>query len=248
MHPPRFRAAAIAWHSEGVPFGEICQRLNLPRSTVINWVYRRHSRPMGPPRTCWRCADTPDPSPDPAAYAYLLGQYLGDGHLVTTARVPVLRISCTDAYPRIMDECEEAMRAVMAKSVQRVQSVGCTNVQAYSMHWPCLLPQCGPGKKHQRPIVLEEWQREIVAAHAGKFVRGLFHSDGCRALNNVTVRGRRYSYPRYFFYNESTDILKLCGEALDLLGVQWRFNRRNSLSVAKREAVSILDAYVGAKR
>lgn len=238
----------MAWYAEGVPVGEICRRLNLPRNTVINWLYRRRSRPMGPPRTCWRCTEPAKPSPHAAAYAYLLGQYLGDGYLVTTARVPVLRICCADAYPKIMDECDEAMRAVMAKSVQRVHSVGCTYIQAYSMHWSCLLPQSGPGKKHERPIILEEWQREIVTAHPGKFARGLFHSDGCRALNTVKVKGRLYQYPRYFFQNESTDILKLCGEALDLLGVQWRFNRRNSLSVAKREAVSILDGHVGAKR
>ena len=29
-------------------------------------------------------------------------------------------------------------------------------------HWPCLFPQHGPGRKHERPIVLEHWQRVIV--------------------------------------------------------------------------------------
>jgi hypothetical protein len=64
----------------------------------------------------------------------------------------------------------------------------------------------------------------------------------------VSVKGRVYSYPRYFFNNESVEILDICGEVLDLIGVQWRMNRRNSLSVAKRESVSILDGLVGAKR
>jgi hypothetical protein len=62
------------------------------------------------------------------------------------------------------------------------------------------------------------------------------------------VKGQTYLYPRYFFSNESSEILGICGAALDLLGVQWRMNRRNSISVAKREAVSILDGHVGAKR
>jgi hypothetical protein len=96
--------------------------------------------------------------------------------------------------------------------------------------------------------VLQEWQRQIVTAHAGRFVRGLFHSDGCRVVNRVKVKDRAHEYPRYFFSNESSEILGICGEALELLGVQWRLNRGNSLSVARREGVSILDRDVGAKR
>ncbi len=86
-----------------------------------------------------------------------------------------------------------------------------------------------------------------MAREPGRFVRGLFHSDGCRVVNQVTVRGRVYRYPRYFFGNESREILALCGEALNLLGV-GRPNRGNSLSVARREAVSTLDDCVGLKR
>ena len=56
-----------------------------------------------------------------------------------------------------------------------------------------------------------------------------------------------YEYPRYLFTNESADILRLCGETLDRLGVAWRFSRRNSISVARREAVARLDEFVGPK-
>jgi hypothetical protein len=37
----------------------------------------------------------------------------------------------------------------------------------------------------------------------------------------------------------------LCGEALDQLGVAWRYSRRNSISVARRAAVARLDEFVG---
>jgi hypothetical protein len=47
------------------------------------------------------------------------------------------------------------------------------------------------------------------------------------------------------FTNESKDILAICGEALDQLGVSWRYSRRNTISVARREAVARLDAFVG---
>jgi hypothetical protein len=49
------------------------------------------------------------------------------------------------------------------------------------------------------------------------------------------------------FTNESRDILGLCGQALDELGVGWRFSRRNTISVARREAVARLDEFVGPK-
>jgi hypothetical protein len=49
------------------------------------------------------------------------------------------------------------------------------------------------------------------------------------------------------FVNESADILRLCGEALDRLGVEWRFSKPNTISVAKRGAVARLDEFVGPK-
>ena len=57
----------------------------------------------------------------------------------------------------------------------------------------------------------------------------------------------RYTYPRYFFNNESADIMGLCRGALDRLGVAWRMPRPNALSVARREAVARLDEFVGPK-
>lgn len=58
---------------------------------------------------------------------------------------------------------------------------------------------------------------------------------------------KRYTYPRYFFSNESADIMGLCQSGLDRLGVAWRMPRPNMLSVARREAVAALDVHVGPK-
>ena len=65
-----------------------------------------------------------------------------------------------------------------------------------------------------------------------------------------TIAGRvnRYGYPRYFFSNESTDILAICGWTLDLLGVQWRLPRANAISVARAASVAILEEHVGPKK
>ena len=54
-------------------------------------------------------------------------------------------------------------------------------------------------------------------------------------------------WPCLFPQHGSADILGLCGQALDRLGVDWRFSRRTTISVARREAVARLDEFVGAK-
>ena len=68
------------------------------------------------------------------------------------------------------------------------------------------------------------------------------------AINRVVVRGKAYSYPRYFFANESRDIHAILGRALDRVGVQWRFSRPNCISIARRESVQLMETHVGPKR
>ncbi|MFE9652109.1 helix-turn-helix domain-containing protein [Micromonospora sp. NPDC006431] len=248
MHPPEMRARARRLYLAGATVAEAARAVGLSYPTVRHWCKDRpEPKQQSSALRCFRCRSDVDNPTDPGQYAYLLGLYLGDGHLVTAARVPVLRISCADAWPGLIEACEQAMKSVLAASVQRVQKQGCVNVQSYGNHWPCLFPQHGPGKKHERPIVLADWQREIVAAQPGDFLRGLFHSDGCRFANRVTVRGKEYVYPRYMFSNRSPDIMGLCQWALDLLGIAWRMNLPWSLSVARRDAVAALDGHVGPK-
>ena len=237
--------------ADGIPFGEVCRRLGLSRGTVGHWFHgerarRRAADPPAPSR-CARCEPSVPILQDQAAYSYLLGLYLGDGHLVTAAKVPVLRIYCADSWPGLIEQCEKAMLAVLAARVQRVQKQGCVGVQSYSRHWPCLFPQHGPGRKHEHPIFLADWQQPIIDAHDGPFVRGLFHSDGCRVTNRIRRREKTYTYPRYHFSNESADIMGLCQGSLDRLGIGWRMCRPNLLSVARREAVAELDRHVGPK-
>jgi hypothetical protein len=188
----------------------------------------------------------------PSEYSYLLGQYLGDGSIARHPRdVYRLNITTCDDYPDIRARVEATMEAVIGRTPGRNPGPGCTDVNAYSKHWPCLFPQHGPGKKHTRLIVLAEWQRGIVERHTREFVAGLIHSDGSRCLNRVrrpTKGGiKSYVYPRYFFSNESLDILHICGDALDLLGIEWRFNNTNSISVARKASVAMLDEFIGPK-
>jgi hypothetical protein len=110
--------------------------------------------------TCPRCHARPM---DESSYAYLLGLYLGDGHIVHGPRdVYVLSIACSDDWPGLMAAARQAMAAVMpASSVCGVKQTGCTMIKSYSKHWACLFPQHGPGRKHQRKIELAHWQEVI---------------------------------------------------------------------------------------
>jgi Helix-turn-helix domain of resolvase len=188
------------------------------------------------------------------AYAYLLGQYLGDGMLSLGPRAVFrLRISMCDAYPGIMAEGVAAIRAVMpANRVCAIPRIGCTEIVSYSKHWICLFPQHGAGRKHLRPIVLQPWQQRIALdEHPRQLLRGLIHSDGCRIINWVMGRDKdglkRYTYPRYLFSNESADIRGIFVEACHRVGVEWSANRRNMISVARGDSVRLLDAFIGPK-
>ncbi|GAB2963654.1 hypothetical protein GCM10023080_025660 [Streptomyces pseudoechinosporeus] len=199
----------------------------------------------------------PAPPEDPAAYAYLLGLYLGDGCINAHRRgVYFIRIVCDNAWPGLIDACEAALRAVRPdNSVFRVKKDGCVAVTVTSKHWPCFFPQHGPGKKHERTIALEPWQQKIVNAHPWDFIRGLIHSDGCRITNWTTrlVKGerKRYEYPRYFFTNTSTDIIQLFTDTLDLVGVEWKPLHQSraavTISVARKASVALMDTHVGPK-
>ena len=245
MHPVPRRQAALDLLAQGVSRAEVCRRLGVGWASTYRWQERLAPRVIS--AHCFRCEDTPAP----ALYPYLLGQYLGDGHIAALRRTTALRIYCCDSYPAVMDEVACAMREVAGASVNFRRLVGCTQVQSATNHWRCMFPQHGPGMKHQRSIVLADWQRDLIGADPRGLIRGLLHSDGCRATNivhrSLPAGIRTYSYPRYFFSNTSTDIQGIYTDALDLLGISWRQNRWNSISVARRDAVAALDEFVGPK-
>ncbi|MFI6979664.1 helix-turn-helix domain-containing protein [Embleya sp. NPDC050154] len=253
MHDPDLRRQAITLLRAGVSNADVARRLRIPPGTVGSWLHTERFRhgdlPVRRRALCFRCLEL---DVDRPAYAYLLGLYLGDGHIVAGPRAYSLRISCANAWPGLMRECADAIARVLPGSASNfVPRRGCTDIKRYSQHWPCLFPQHGPGRKHERSIVLESWQQDIVRAEPWALVRGLIHSDGCRNMNWTTrmVAGerKRYEYPRYLFTNESTDIMRILTTTLDQLGVEWRFARRNNLSVARRASVALMDEHVGPK-
>jgi hypothetical protein len=191
--------------------------------------------------------------PDNWSYAYLLGAYLGDGYLSAGGQ---LVIECDAAYPEIIEDSRATMiltswRQYVGVLPNRV--FNSIRVQCSWQGWFDAFPQHGRGRKHERPIVLADWQQAIVDECPWAFLRGLLHSDGCRTINRFKTKlpsGRvaEYEYPRWFFSNVSADIRGLFCATCERVGVRWTQSNERNISVSHRKSVALLDEHVGPKR
>jgi hypothetical protein len=245
MYSNREMNLALAALRGGEGLAAVSRRFGMQRSTLRAWRDAPQPRAVDCPRCECRAIDE-------EAYAALFGYYLGDGCVSQRARRCALRISCDAKYPLIVTDVERALERVRPGSrTFEVHAPGVIVVQSNWKHWPCLLPQHGSGRKHERALTMQNWQWTIVEKHPAQFLRGLFHSDGCRVRNWATqvVAGRkkRYEYPRWQFTNESADIMRWCRDALDLAGIPFRQSSRRCLSVSRRDAVNRLDELIGLK-
>lgn len=232
--------------ASGMNDREIARQTGIPRRTIWDWRYcglQVRARVLAGSAPCRMEHDFARLPPGP--YCYLLGLYLGDGCLSRSRRVWHLRITLDKKYPEIIDRCRVAIDALFAgqRASTSPRTYGCVDVSHYSRHWPCLLPQHGPGKKHLRPIRLEPWQQVLVEQARQEFVRGLIDSDGCRVIAND--RGVRSV--RYHFSNRSEDILGLFCKALDALEIPWTRSSRYVIAIYRKAAVARLDEFVGPK-
>jgi hypothetical protein len=230
---------------------EIARRTGVPRTTVMRWRQHPIRRRLLPPPVArhWR-------PPDGRAYCYLLGLYLGDGHITSPrGKTPCLRLSLDERYEGIIKSGQEAIQRTAESVVVRRYpsgSGGAVIVHATHPVWPRAFPQHGPGRKHLRTIRLEPWQRRLTKRHPAQLLRGLIHSDGARTINRFSValpsgRVGKYGYVRYFFSNVSADIRAIFCDHCELLGIRWTQSNHRNISISHRESVAILESFVGPK-
>ena len=241
----------------GINDCEISRRMGIPRGTIRDW-----RRPSNVKRTateacprCWRAAK---PMWFTAAdYSELLGLYLGDGCISSGPRTSRLRIALDTKYPGIIEDGERLLERCFANNGVGVQSVPGSNhvyLSVYSLHLPCLFPQHAPGKKHERQIVLEPWQVDLLHTAPWPFLRGCIRSDGCVFINRTDVhQPRPNEYLSYCFSNKSTDIVNLFRGTCRLVGVEHRanFNEARGLwhvRINRRASVARMVENVGLKQ
>lgn len=260
MHSQATVRQALDLKAAGLNHCEISRRIGVARPTIREWCsgnlphsFRAkpllYGRRMWSGQPCEQCGlDEHQFDGLSTAYAYLLGLYLGDGCISRGARdVFRLRIALDKKYPAIIAECAAAMEAVAPwnRVHQQLTPKNYVEVHAYSKSWPCLFPQHGAGKKHERTIALVDWQEELVDLVPELLIRGLIHSDGCRFMN--TGRGD-WRAPRYVFTNLSKDIKQIFCEACDRLELHWTTAPPKSVYVSRKSDVARLDEFVGPKR
>lgn len=255
MHPPRVKQHALELIAAGHNDCEVSRRLGIPRGTIRDWrrpayVSKREYAPETCPR-CWRAAKPMRFTPED--YSELLAIYLGDGSISTHPRTQRLRIALDKKYQGIIDETRGLLeRCFPHNDIDEVQSIGCVHLSVYSSHLACVFPQHGPGRKHDRPIVLEPWQREHVEAFPWAFIRGCIRTDGCCFINRTDVhRPVPYEYRSYEFSNKSKDIVDLFVSACERVGVFTRVNcsarGQWDVRVNRRRSVALMLEHVGLK-
>lgn len=233
---------------------EIARLTGIPRSTIRTWIrgdVPRADRTAG--QGCAQCGGSHLLDEQPPEYVYLLGLYLGDGCISAHPRAVFrLRVFFDARYPALLQAGEEAIRTVfpsnrvghVARSGGYATSSRRSNVElsVYSQALPCLFPQHGPGRKHERRIELTDWQWSLVSKHPEHLLRGLIHSDGCRFVNT----GRNWRHPRYSFSNLSDDIRSIFCRTCDLLEVRWT-TAPHTVYVSRIQDVAKLDEFIGPK-
>jgi hypothetical protein len=228
---------------------EVARRTGIARTTIRDWRRPRYrpQRPAVPGAVCPRCGrGMRQMTFAPGDYAEILGLYLGDGYLVRMPRTWRFRLYLDSKHAGIVQESSELLQRCFGSNVVTPlyrHHGAMTILSLYSSHLPCLFPQHGPGRKHERPILLEEWQREAIVEAPWRFLRGCIRSDGCSYIN----RTGRYAYLSYEFFNCSGDILDMFCQTCDLVGVEYRRYPKRA-RIYRRASVALMKANVGIKR
>jgi transposase-like protein len=251
MHPAEVKRAALDLIAAGHNDCEVARRLGIPRRTIMDWrrptYVPKRTIPLESCPRCWASARPIRFTPED--YAELLAVYLGDGSISTYPRTQRLRVALDRKYPGIIRDVESLLgRCFPENGVDVVSAIGCVHVSVYSSHLVCLLPQHAPGRKHERPIVLEPWQQKLIDVAPWPFIRGCIRTDGCAFIN----RTGPYAYLSYDFCNMSRDIVTLFTDSCAAVGVEFRVtqSRRQGIwrvRINRRESVRLMEQHVGLK-
>ena len=251
------RNKVMELHAQGKNNSQISRETGIPRRTIIDIVNNKYTKVAG------KVPEKFDPEnlaeEQKESYAYILGQYLGDGCIDLGPRnVWRMRIASDCKYPNIIQEVKDKIKTILPNNkplsnvVKYNGNPSCDHITVYSKKLLDMFPQHGDGKKHDRKIILTDWQKSIIDVYAKAFLRGLIHSDGSRFF---VTRDQKY---RYQFTNCSEDIIEIYKQYMDKLQIKHYTCKkpitgkmtRHSYNVftSNAESVAILDSFIGAKK
>jgi len=178
------------------------------------------------PAACPRCTGSPL---DVAQYAYLLGQYLGDGHITKSYST-----HWTCLFPQHGPGRKHTSTITLEDWQQEIVD-----------------DHPGPflrGLIHSDGCRMTNWTRRRAAGELKRYEYPRREPSATSELGTSASVGLPADVAEgSFFTNKSLDILALCCTALDRLGIAHRRPHWDQVSVARREAVAALDVWVGSK-
>ena len=196
---------------------------------------------------------------DVAAYAELLGWYLGDGRISRHGATCRRCASSCDATLRRGDHRATSSSRCAASSRRgtmppRPDKPGCVVITVGLEALAVPVPAARPRAQARAPDrARATGSRTIVEAFPAAFLRGLFHSDGCRVNNWATRDGRRREealrLPALAVHQQlrRTSASSAAGRSISSTS-RGGSPTAKTISVSRREGVARLDELIGLKQ
>ncbi len=229
---------------EGASIRQIGRELNVDHSTVSYWIKNDFACEMRSKQLqveeIHEICNTKS-----VAYSYILGCYLGDGHISQLPRTQRLRLFSGTAHPTIVQDQINALNILFSNVVNHKESKT-SKMEVITVHNTQLdiyFPQHDVGKKHDRDVSLKPWQQTIIDKEPECFIKGLIDTDGCLYDNGRYVKddGEKTYLPSYQFTNKSKDILKMYTDVLDKFDIHYTYvsKKCGSVNIFTRDRVNV---------
>lgn len=152
-------------------------------------------------------------------YAYLFGCYLSNGYInLHNAKYNIfkIRIYQNSLYNNLIEEHKQALSLLCNNAVYKYvnEETNLAEVGCYSQNIDKFFPNYQSGPKHLQPLVLTEWQLEILDRYGIAFIRGMMQTDGSRSVTGN-------NFIRYNYTNCSKDIISLFTVVLDKYNLEY---------------------------
>lgn len=237
--------------SYGHSIAEVSRMTGVNRSSISNWKIRgeRVSSPLdlSDPTKCITSMHSELTEEIKKAYSYILGLYLGDGCIYELDRTEKMTITLDKQYEVLNNYTVETLGKFFKKSPyifdRSLHGRGnAIDVNICTSTLSLLFPQHGKGKKHNRDIILTDWQLDVIDPIS--IVKGLIMSDGSYYID------RQSGIMKYSFSNKSVQLIGILAKYLSELGISFAIYtklKKTELVVHKKLEVEKLHEMIGDK-